>query len=99
MSAVFRVGLIGIVNKSTKPLAKAKIPTLLQSCGISGKIIRRSQNLVIPKPYPYKDKDYGFIQAVFDKTTKRFDDNSKVKALFQSSFFSQTLISILVDCC
>lgn len=78
MTAVFRVGVIGVVGKSSKPLAKAAITTFMQSCGISGKIIRATQDLVKPKPYPYKDKGYGFLNAVFDKTTKRFDDNSKV---------------------
>ena len=78
MAAVFRVGLIGTVGRSSKPLAKASIPALMQSCGISGKILRATQNIVKPKPYPYKEKGYGFIDAVFDKTTKRFDDNSKV---------------------
>jgi len=78
MAAVFRVGLISAVNKSSTPLAKATIPILIQSCGISGKIIRATQNLVKPKPYPYKDKGYGFLNAVFDKTTKRFDENTKI---------------------
>lgn len=82
MAAVFRVGLISAVNKSSKPLAKATIPTLIQSCGISGKILRATQNLVKPKPYPYKEKGYGFLNAVFDKTSKRFDENSKVLLLY-----------------
>lgn len=80
MAGVFRVGVIGVINKSsTKPLAKASIPSLVQSCGISGKILRATENIARPKPYPYKEKPYRFLNAVFDRTTKRFDDNSKVK--------------------
>lgn len=82
MAAVFRVGLIGTVSRSSKPLVKATIPAMVQSCGISGKLIRATQNIVKPKPYPYKEKGYGFFNAVIDKTTKRFDDNSKVFDIF-----------------
>lgn len=83
MAGVLRFGVIGVVHRSSsKPFVKATIPVLTQSCGISGKIIRATQNIQKPKPYPYKEKDYGFLNAVFDKTTKRFDDNSKVRLSF-----------------
>lgn len=83
MAGVLRFGVIGVVHRSSsKPLVKATIPALTQSCKISGKIIRSAQNIVIPKPYPYKEKGYGFLNAVFDKTTKRFDENSKVRKKF-----------------
>lgn len=79
MAGVFRVGVIGVIHRSSsKPLAKAAIPSLTQTCGISGKILRTAQNIQKPKPYPYTEKGYGFLNAVFDRTTKRFDDNSKV---------------------
>jgi NADH dehydrogenase (ubiquinone) 1 alpha subcomplex subunit 10 len=76
MAAVFRIGVIGLAGKSPKPLAK--LPSLTQVCGIAGKVLRDGQNIIKPKPYPYKTKDYGFLNACLDKTTKRFDDNSKV---------------------
>lgn len=80
MAGVFRIGVIGVINRSTsKPLVKAAIPAMMQSCGVSGKMLRATQNIVKPKPYPYKEKDYYFSNAVFDRTTKRFDENSKVK--------------------
>lgn len=80
MAGVLRVGVVSFINRSTvsKPLAKATVPALIQSCGISGRTLRGSQKLVKPKPYDYKDKHYGFFQALFDKTTKRLDENSKV---------------------
>lgn len=82
MAGVFRIGVVGVINRSSsQPLAKAAVPILIQKCGISGKIIRTSENIVRPKPYPYKEKNYGFLNAVFDKTTPRFDDNSKVSDL------------------
>jgi NADH dehydrogenase (ubiquinone) 1 alpha subcomplex subunit 10 len=77
MAAVFRIGVIGLAGKSPKPLAKS-LPVLTQVCGISGKVLRAGQNIVKPKPYPYKEKHYGFLNACLDKTTTRFDDNSKV---------------------
>lgn len=80
MAGVFRVGVISLINKTTtKPLVKATLPTITQCCNISGKTLRGSQKLQKPAPYPYKEKPYGFSNALFDKTTKRFDENSKVK--------------------
>ncbi|CRK98059.1 CLUMA_CG011428, isoform A [Clunio marinus] len=79
MAGVFRFGVVGIINRtSSKPLAKATIPCIIQSCNISGKIIRATQNIVKPKPYPYKTKPYGLSQALFDRTMKRLDENSKM---------------------
>jgi len=31
-----------------------------------------------PAPFPYKEKNYNFIRALFDPTTSRLDDNSKI---------------------
>lgn len=83
MAGVFRVGIIGILGKtsgSSKPLIKTALPALTQVCYISGKTLRASEPQVQkPAPYPYKDKPYGFLEAVMDKTTKRMDENSKVQ--------------------
>lgn len=79
MAGVFRFGVVGIIHRSSsKPLVKAVVPSMVQSCGISGKILRNAQNIVKPKPYPYQEKTYQFRHAVFDRTTKRMDENSKV---------------------
>lgn len=79
MAGVFRVGVISLINKSsTKPLVKATLPTITQCCNISGKTLRGTQKIEKHKPYPYNEKPYGLLNAFFDKTTKRFDENSKV---------------------
>lgn len=31
-----------------------------------------------PAPFPYKDSQYGLVAALMDKTTHRFDENSKI---------------------
>lgn len=85
MAGVFRFGVVGVIHRSSaKPLAKAAIPAMVQSCGISGKVLRATQNIVKPKPYPYMDKLYRFRNAVFDRTTWRMDENSKVENSFKS---------------
>jgi len=34
-----------------------------------------------PAPFPYKEKDYTMLRSLFDKTTSRFDENSKLIVL------------------
>jgi len=34
-----------------------------------------------PAPFPYKEKDYTMFNSMFDKTTSRFDENSKLIVL------------------
>lgn len=31
-----------------------------------------------PPPFPYMEKDYTLLHSMFDKTTKRFDENTKL---------------------
>lgn len=38
----------------------------------------REPNPDKPAPYPYKEKKYNFWKSIFDKTTKRFDENTKL---------------------
>lgn len=38
----------------------------------------RSKDYSRPIPYPYKTDRYGYIQSLLDKTTHRFDDNTKI---------------------
>lgn len=81
MAGVLRVGVI--IGKTTKPLVKANIPVVVQACGIAGKVLREANKVEKPAPYPYRTKEYTFFQAFLDKTTKRFDENSKVFVNFQ----------------
>jgi NADH dehydrogenase (ubiquinone) 1 alpha subcomplex subunit 10 len=46
---------------------------------ISGKVMRQGLPPVQkPAPFPYKEKRYNYIRAVFDRTTSRLDENSKL---------------------
>lgn len=60
----------------------AVVPSIQQKCNISGRSMRGNQKIVKPPPYPYKTKRYGFFQAIFDHTRKRFDENTKVSSIF-----------------
>lgn len=75
MAGVLRISLRGLTagNKTTVVL-----PVLQQKCNISSKSMRGSRKLVKPPPYPYKQKGYGFMNALFDSTPARFDENTKV---------------------
>lgn len=81
MAGVLRFGvIIGGLSK-TKPLAKVNVPALVQVCGISGRVLRGENKVEKPAPYPYRTKDYTVWNAFLDKTSKRFDENSKVSCL------------------
>ncbi|XP_050435962.1 NADH dehydrogenase [ubiquinone] 1 alpha subcomplex subunit 10, mitochondrial [Adelges cooleyi] len=48
---------------------------------ITSKALRASLGLSDqkkPAPFPYKEKNYTFLRSLFDKTTQRFDDNTKL---------------------
>lgn len=46
---------------------------------ISSKVMRhRFPSSPKPAPFPYKEKNYNFFRALFDPTTSRLDDNSKI---------------------
>ena len=84
MAGVLRIGVIVGGLSKTKPLAKANVPALVQVCGISGKTLRALNKTERPAPYPYKTKEYTVLNAFLDKTSKRFDENSKVHNLNSS---------------
>lgn len=78
MSGVLRSGVVRAIVRSNCLLNTQNLtPIVAQKCNISGKTLRGSK-VVKPKAYDYKEKPYGFIQACLDKTTKRFDENSKI---------------------
>lgn len=89
MSGVLRNGVRRLVGQSaaaasqTNALLKSSaLPAALQACHISGRASYGAEKRVRPAPYDYVNKDYTFWHALFDKTTHRFDDNSKVFALY-----------------
>lgn len=49
----------------------------MQVAFISGKTLR-THSVEKPAPFPYKTKKYTYLRSLFDKTTSRFDDNTKV---------------------
>ncbi|EDV94406.1 NADH dehydrogenase [ubiquinone] 1 alpha subcomplex subunit 10, mitochondrial [Drosophila grimshawi] len=85
MTAVFRVGLVRLASRgATAPATLLQAQTnalpaaFMQKCNISGKTMRGGPRVPKVAPYPYKTKKYNWFSAVFDKTSKRFDENSKV---------------------
>uniref|UniRef100_A0A0K8TSV4 NADH dehydrogenase [ubiquinone] 1 alpha subcomplex subunit 10, mitochondrial n=1 Tax=Tabanus bromius TaxID=304241 RepID=A0A0K8TSV4_TABBR len=79
MAGVFRIGFIRVVGRQTPLLNNQNgLPALVQKCNISGKSIRGGARASKPKPWPYTEKRYGLLQALYDKTTKRLDENSKI---------------------
>jgi NADH dehydrogenase (ubiquinone) 1 alpha subcomplex subunit 10 len=79
MAGVLRFGIVSVVSKSAKPLIKINVPVVVQACGISGKTLRGKT--IRPEPFPYKEKDYDVWRAFVDKTSKRFDENSRVSGM------------------
>lgn len=49
----------------------------IQIAGISGKALRDKDH-VKPAPWPYKEKNFTFFHGFYDRTTSRFDENSKI---------------------
>ncbi|XP_023168565.2 NADH dehydrogenase [ubiquinone] 1 alpha subcomplex subunit 10, mitochondrial [Drosophila hydei] len=87
MTAVFRVGLVRLVSRGSTASAPTTLlqaqtnalpAAFMQKCNISGKTMRGGPRCPKVAPYPYKTKKYNVLSSIFDKTTKRFDENSKV---------------------
>lgn len=83
--AIFGANFSKIITLPVKPIVcknpicgsnlKSVFPIL--SAGICGKSLR-DPNYKRPPPFPYKEKKYGMIRSWFDRTTHRFDENTKV---------------------
>ena len=84
MSGVLRSGVLRLmqnnktVTTTKKTLLQNSLPCLQVACNVSGKALRSLQKVCKPKPYDYENKNYTYFNALFDKTTHRFDENSKV---------------------
>ncbi|XP_046396193.1 NADH dehydrogenase [ubiquinone] 1 alpha subcomplex subunit 10, mitochondrial [Ischnura elegans] len=64
------------VSKSASRISQKNL--FFKQCAfISGKALR-DQDLKIPAPYPYKEKRYLVFNAIFDRTTRRLNENSKI---------------------
>lgn len=62
-----------------RPLCKSSINSFIPilCANISGKS-NRDQIKKRPPPFPYKEKSYTLLRSWFDRTTHRFDENSKI---------------------
>lgn len=70
---------VTLVNKGVlSQLVNKNVPYIQQTANISSKAWRELNNIQRPPPYDYKNKPYNVTHSWFDKTTKRFDDNTKV---------------------
>lgn len=82
MASFFRYGILRAVPRpasATKLLSGAiATPSIQQKCNISGRTMRGNKPLIRPKAYDYKNKSYNVLSAMIDKTTHRFDENSKL---------------------
>lgn len=76
MAAVLRSSILRIAPAAN--LLSKQLPCIHQAAGISSKVLRDLKGIKRPPPYDYKNKPYNFIRALFDKTTQRLDENSKV---------------------
>lgn len=70
--------LLGTFRNGSKiGLLISKQFTIECRAGIKG-VAARGGPIVRPKPFPYKEKRYTVWQAFLDKTSWRFDENSKI---------------------
>ncbi|KAI5631049.1 deoxynucleoside kinase domain-containing protein [Phthorimaea operculella] len=78
MSSLIRTAVIKVsVAGQTGKIAAC---TVVQRRSIMGRALRESLPPPPPKPAPfdYVNKDYTYLRSLFDRTTHRLDDNSKV---------------------
>lgn len=78
MATLVRTAVIKVIS----PTQGTKIAacTFVQNRNISGRAMREALPPPPPKPAPfdYVNKDYTWLRSLIDRTTHRFDDNSKV---------------------
>lgn len=93
--------LVRVINRFTSSkgpkilFAKIEINHLRP---ISSKLIRSTETDRPPKPKPwnYNEKPFRTINRLFDKTTARFDENSKVS---HSHFYLYNNFNFVDNCC
>lgn len=84
MAAVLRSTISRIAPAAN--LLSKQLPCIQQVAGISSKTWRDLIGIKRPPPYDYKKKTYTFTKAIFDKTTHRLDENSKVKCILIAKY-------------
>lgn len=85
MAGVFRIGVgRALAITGNKSLAHTKLVSEIQivRC-ISGRALKvEDPDVRKPAPWPYKEKHYNMFHRFFDKTTDRFNENTKVKTRY-----------------
>lgn len=78
MSTLLKLAVVKVLSPSQG--CKIAACTFVQNRNISGKALRSSLPCPPQKPAPfdYVNKDYTWLRSLFDRTTHRFDDNTKV---------------------
>lgn len=78
MATLIRTAIVKVIT----PGQGTKIAgcMFVQNRNISGKSLRETMGPRPPKPAPfdYVNKDYSWLRSLFDRTTHRFDENTKV---------------------
>lgn len=79
-------GLVRCVSRITllngyvsSQLLNKKLTFSIQAANISSKALRELNNVKRPLPYDYKNDRYTVFHSWFDRTSKRFDENTKVR--------------------
>lgn len=83
MASILRSGLVTLATRQTL-LSKAvahRLPCLQQAAGIQSKVFRDINGIKRPPPFDYVNKKYKFRHSLLDDTIHRFDENSKVNAV------------------
>lgn len=66
------------VGNKKRFLKLLRLDNTQQKVNISSKALRELNGVSRPAPYDYRNKTYELRHSWFDKTSKRFDDNTKV---------------------
>ncbi|XP_017779923.1 PREDICTED: NADH dehydrogenase [ubiquinone] 1 alpha subcomplex subunit 10, mitochondrial [Nicrophorus vespilloides] len=77
MGSLIRISF-GRLSGTCKLLNRKNIEFVGLRC-ISGKTIKlKDPSIVRPAPWDYKERRYTWFHSLYDKTTSRFDENSKI---------------------
>lgn len=83
MASLIRITLRSIVNPLPNSSFGNHDVKIIRT--ITSKLFKNPDEKPKPKPWPYKEKKYTFFHQFIDRTTSRFDDNSKVSFMKQEN--------------
>lgn len=91
MAGLLRTRIALLCGQNILKQYQKYLPCIQQTVNISSKAFRELNGIKRPPPYDYRNKGYGLISSWFDKTSKRLDDNSKVKMELFHCVFNCTI--------